>query len=47
MLFTSSAVSPKPSCESHSGTSWPIEAHICCTGFSGLPVTPNGIVLGE
>ena len=46
-LSTSSAVSPNLSCESQIGTSWPILAHMCSSGWSFLPVTPNGITLGE
>ena len=47
MSLTRSAVSPNLSWESQTGTSWPIEAHMCSSGFSFLLVTPNGIVLGE
>ena len=47
MSDTSNAVLPNLSCESHSGTSWPIDAHMCSSGFIFLPVMPNGMVLGE
>ena len=46
-LSTSSAVSPNLSCESQTGTSWPILAHMCKSGLSFCVVTLNGITLGE
>ncbi len=47
MSLTKSVVSPNLSRESQTGTSWPKLAHICNSGLSFLPVTPNGITLGE
>ena len=46
MFVTSRFVSPNAVRESHSGTCAPIDAHMCITGLSGVPVMPNGITLG-
>ena len=45
MFSTSSAVSPKWSWESQTGTSWPIDAPMWKIGLIFLPVTPNGMTL--
>ncbi len=46
MFVTSRLVSPKLVRESQVGTSVPIDAHMCITGESFVPVMPNGITLG-
>ena len=39
-------MSPNVVRESQTGTWAPIDAHICMTGRSGVPVMPNGMTLG-
>jgi hypothetical protein len=46
MFVTSRFVSPNVVRESQTGTSVPIDAHMCMIGRSGVPVTPNGITPG-
>ncbi len=47
MLDTSMLVSPNLSPESQIGTSWPMQPQVCSSGRIVVPVTPNGITLGE
>ncbi len=46
MEVTSRLVSPNEARESQTGTSGPIDAHMCMIGRSGTPVTPKGITPG-